>query len=63
MMSDYPDAMLAIVTAASRGMGAAGVPRIGTDGDRVALLSPSHEARYVTGEFICTDGGLTRAVR
>jgi hypothetical protein len=44
-------------------MGGACVPRIATDGYRVSLLSPSHEARYVTGEFICTDGGLTRAVR
>lgn len=67
MMSDYPDAMFAqpvsMVTAASRGIGAAYVWRMATDGDRVALLSPSHEARYVIREPNCMDGGSIWAVR
>ena len=67
MMSDYPDAMfaqpIAIVTAASREMGAACVRCMVIDGDRDAMMFCNNEAREGTGGAICMDGDLTRAVR
>ena len=67
MMSDYPDSMsahpIAIVIAASRGMGAACARPIAIDGYCVSLMSPNHEPRYVIRESSCMDGGFIWAVR